>query len=342
MIENATLLRLAREYASRKADSRRSIRAIALTGSVARGEPPLGDSTDLDILIVDDTLPYPAAELIRLSDQIFIDVTHFTTDDFADRKSVRNHHFTAPLINDSITLHDPRHYFDILQAAVRAPYYRADQIYVRAQSALAQARAQFDSILPVRDTPPESRTALDSIIALQRTLYLAATAVLLLANQPKGESAGGRKMMVRLEAAARQIRPDLYPYFISALGVDSLTPDHVRSLLPVWHDLYKAASQQSAPDPLIHPLKRGYYERGVNALIDGGHALNSLWLLEHTMAVCVQQVGDPDYPAWQTYCESSGKQPVSAFQNRIEQTQTLIEITDETLLAWARNENVEL
>ena len=160
MIEQQTLLRLARDYAARKAAERPSLKAILLTGSVARGEPPLGDAVDLDILLIDDFLPDPAAETIRLSEFVFIDAVYARTADFADRKAVRTHHFTGPALNDALPLHDPRHYFDLLQAAIRAPYNRPDHIYARARSAHNAARHAFDSLTPFLDDIPPADLSL--------------------------------------------------------------------------------------------------------------------------------------------------------------------------------------
>src|SRR3990172_3575454 len=122
MIEHSILLRLAKEYAVRKAQSRRSLVAALLTGSVARGEAPLGDAVDLDIILVDDGAPDPNTELVRLSDYVFVDAVYVHPDEYDHRKALRAHHFTGPTLNDALLLHDPRHYFDILQAAIRASH----------------------------------------------------------------------------------------------------------------------------------------------------------------------------------------------------------------------------
>jgi hypothetical protein len=338
MIEQQTLLRLARDYAARKAAERPSLKAILLTGSVARGEPPLGNAVDLDILLIDDFLPDPAAETVRLSEFVFIDAAYAKTSDFADRKAVRTHHLAGPALNDALPLHDPRHYFDLLQAAIRAPYNRPDHIYARARSAHTAARNAFDNLTPFLDDMPPADLSFDVLRSFHQTLYLAALSPILLTGQP--ESVGGRKLMVRFEAAARRLNPDLYSLFLSALGASDLTSAIVESLLDDWLTLYKAANQRGASDPLIQPLKRGYYERGFHALMDEGHAVNTLWLMEHTMATCVRDL-DPLPEAWLNFRQATGKGDAAQFAGRVRQAETLLSMTDETLIAWARREQIE-
>ena len=158
MIEQATLLRLARDYADRKMKDRPTMRAVVLVGSVARGEPPLGDAVDLDVLLIDDYIPDPAYELVRLSENVLVDALFVRTADYADRKALRAQPFAAPAINDALILHDPRHYFDILQASVRAPYNKPDNLLARSRAAFEAARRSVDRFsLPTVATVPSLR-----------------------------------------------------------------------------------------------------------------------------------------------------------------------------------------
>lgn len=339
MIEHSTLLRLAKEYAARKAQSRRSLVAALLTGSVARGEPPLGDAVDLDIILVDDGAPDPNTELVRLSDYVFVDAVYVRPDEYADRKALRAHHFTGPALNDALLLHDPRHYFDILQAAIRASHNRPDQIYARARSALAAAGSRFDRLSPFRDDPVPEPLPFDLLCDFHECLYLAATALLLLSGQP-GDSSGGRKLMVRFEAAARRFRPELYPLFLAALGAQNTSVEMIGASLADWLVLYKAASQRRPTDATVHPLKRGYYERGFRALIAEGHALNTLWLLERTLAACVSDL-DSLPEAWLKFLGATGKRTGAEFSERIRRVESLLALMDETLIRWAKNEAIE-
>ncbi len=338
MIEQQTLLRLARDYATRKAAERSSLKAILLTGSVARGEPPLGDATDIDILLIDDFVPDPPAETTRLSEFVFIDVVYARTADFADRKAARIHHLAAPTLNDALPLYDPRHYFDLLQAAIRAPYNRPDHIYARARSAHTAALSAFNTLGPFLDEAPPADLSFEALRDFHQALYFAALAPILVTGKP--EAVGGRKLMVRFEAAARRLNPDLYSLFLAALGVADLAPGLIESFLADWLALYKAANQRGVPDPAIQPLKRGYYERGFRTLIAEGHALNTLWLMEHTLAASVRDLESPP-DAWLKFRQATGKGDGAQFAARVRQADALLALTDEMLIAWAKQEQIE-
>lgn|GEM_PF-1998056 len=340
MIERSTLLKLARDYAAHKANEQSSLKAIVLTGSVARGEPPLGDAVDLDILVISDYPPETPNEIVRLSDYVFVDVAHIPTSAYADRKAIRTHHFTGSALNDALILYDPRHYFDILQAAIRAPYNRADHIYARARSAYNAAMQIFDHISLYRDDAPPAPLSFDLLHDLRQALYLAANTMLPLVSQTQSQSAGARKLMVRFEAAARELNPNLYLQFLESLGVHDLDPNAVEGLLNDWVALYKAASQRGSEDRLIHPFKRGYYDRGFRTLIAEGHAINTLWLLEETLSACACGL-DPLPEAWLNFCRLTHKSSGAEFSERVRAAEAFLSDIDQTLNQWADQERVE-
>lgn len=339
MIEQTVLLRLAREYADRKMKERPTMKAVVLAGSVARGEPPLGDAVDLDVLLIDDFIPDPAYELVRLSENVLVDATFIRTADLSDRKALRAHPYLAPALNDALILHDPRHYFDILQASIRAPYNKPDNIYARARSALAPAQRIVDRFVLWREDLPEAGPTFEDLADLRQALYLIAQSVILLSGQP-GDAVGIRKFMVRFEAASRQHDADLYPLFLSALGVANVPANLLEMLLPDWVNLYKTVSQQANADPLVHAFKRGYYERGFKALAAEGHALNTLWLFEQTLAACAKSVDSPP-ELWQNYKRLTTKMNLAGFLERTQGLENLASLADETLIRWAKRESVE-
>ncbi len=340
MIEQSTLLRLARNYADEKVKERPSLRTVVLVGSVARAEPPLGDAVDLDVLLIDDFIPEPATDLVRLSENVFVDALYVRTAEYADRKALRAHPFAAPALNDAFILHDPRHYFDILQASIRAPYNKPDNIYVRSRSALAQAQRIIDRFTLWREDPPAGPPTLDDLADFRTALYDAGQALILLTGSP-GDTVGVRKFMVRYEAATRQHNANLYALFLSALGVTSFPVADYELLLADWLALYRGAGQQGPTDTLIHPVKRGYYERGFRALVAEGHTLNTLWLFEHTLAAAVRgQEVTPE--AWKRYLTLTGKATSAAFVERIRGAEQLLAETEATVNEWARGEGVEV
>lgn len=339
MIEQAILLRLARDYADRKMKERPTLRAVVLVGSVARAEPPLGDAIDLDLILIDDTIPEPSFDLVRLSENVFVDAQFVRTADYADRKALRAQPYIAPALNGALILHDPRHYFDILQAAVRAPYNKPDNIFARARAAFTQAQNSINRFTLWREDPPATPPSFDDLADFRTALYALGQALILLSGQP-GDTVGSRKFMVRYETVTRQYHPELYPLFLAALGVTNFPIADYELFLADWLALYKAAAQRGLTDPLINAVKRGYYERGFRALVAEGHTFNTLWLFEQTLAACVCDL-NPQPDLWQHYLRLTGKDTPLNFGERIRQAEKLLARTDETLLAWAKKESVD-
>lgn len=339
MIEHSTLMRLARDYAGRKVKERPTLRAVVLVGSVARGEPPLGDAVDLDILLIDDYPPDPSVELERLSDNVLVDAAFVRAADFADRKALRAQPYSAPALNDAVILHDPRHYFDILQASVRAPYNKPDNLYGRARAAFDLAQPRIDRLSLWREDPPPAPPGLDELADLREALYHLGQSLILLTGSP-GDTVGPRKFMVRYEAAARTHSPRLYALFLDALGVARFPVADYELFLADWLALYKAG-QGGRSDRLVDSARRGYYERGFRALVAEGHTLNTLWLFEHTLAACVR--GLPAQPeAWRRYLAAAGKDTPAGFGDRVRAAEELLQATETVLNTWARQENVQI
>lgn len=336
MIEQATLLKLARDFAARKAVEQSSLKAIVLTGSVARGEVALGDAVDLDLLLISDLLPEHSREILRLSDNVFIDATYVAASTYTDKKAVRIDHFLSSMLNDALILHDPRHYFDILQASVRAPYNRPDHIYARARAAYNAAMQRYDPLSFYREDPPEAVTP-ELLTELRAALYLCAYTLLPLMNQ--SQASGPRKIMVRFEAAARELNAELYVLFLQALGVSEVGAPAIEGWVNDWAALYKAAAPKVS-DEFCHPLKRGYYDRGYRALIQAGHALNILWAFEETLSACGRGLATPP-ELWTTYLNATHKDTPQGFAERVRVLETLLNELDQTLIRWADREGLE-
>jgi hypothetical protein len=146
--------------------------------------------------------------------------------------------------------------------------------------------------------------------------------------------------MVRFEAAARELIPTLYPQFLQALGGYDVDAKTVEGLLNDWVALYKAASQRGSGDLLIHPSKRGYYDRGFRALIAEGHAINTLWLLEETLSACARGL-DPLPEPWHNFCRLTHKANGAEFSERVRAAETFLSEVDHTLNQWADQEGIE-
>ena len=214
-IERATLIKIARDTAAQRLGARPSLLSAYLTGSVAAGEPLLGEATDIDLVLIDAAQPPAAREVIRLTDQVVLDIQHRHRDEYSNPKSLRAHPWRGPELAEPLFLLDPTHFFELAQASARGQFHRAEYVAARARTFAAWARGELHvGLLPGAE--PEAPVTLANFC--QALLY-AANAVISLTGFP----GAGRRLVMKLEAAARKLgQPDRYADFMALLGGSQL------------------------------------------------------------------------------------------------------------------------
>lgn len=326
-IDRPTLLKIARDTAAQRMAARPSLAAAFLIGSVAAQEPILGQATDIDLILVDSGEPL-RREVLRLTDQVVLDVQYRSRDDYANPKNLRAHPWLGPELFSGVMLVDPTHLFDLAQASARGQFFRPDFVAARARACVALARqALHIGWLPGQE-PSAPVTLADFCAALQG----AANAALSLTGLP----AGGRRLVMRLEAAARQLdRPDVYEDFLGLFGGPELEAGQAQRLLADWDAAYRAG--QTSDDELIHPARRSVYERGFQAQIEADRAAESLWLMLTTWQAAIRRLpGDsPLAEPWAGFLERLGLGGPAEFRGRVAELQAYVEAVTVLVEAWA-------
>lgn len=327
-IERATLIKIARETAAKRMAARPSLLSAYLTGSVAAGEPLLGEATDIDLVFIDADTPPVAREVVRLTDQVALDLHHRGRAEYANPKSLRGHPWLGPELAEPMFLSDPQHFFELAQSSARGQFYRAEYVAARARTFLAWARGAFHvGLLPGAE--PEAPVSLDDY---GRGLLCAANAAISLTGFP----AGARRLAMKLEAAAGKLgRADLYDDFQSLFAGSELPPDQAQAWLANWLEAYRAG--QSSTDERIHPARRTIYERGFRAQIQADRAAESLWLMLVTWNACMQNVpaqsGLED--RWRAFLDMLGLGTPEGHEARVRQGIEYITRVDEAVEKWA-------
>jgi hypothetical protein len=329
-IERATLVKIARDTAARRMAARPSLLSAYLTGSVAAGEPLLGDATDIDLVLIDGNTPPVAREVVRLTDQVALDIHHRSRADYANPKSLRGHPWLGPELAEPMFLSDPQHFFELAQSSARGQYYRAEYVAARSRTFLAWARGAFHiGLLPGAE--PEAPVSLDDY---GLGLLYAANAAISLAGFP----GAGRRLAMKLEAAAGKLgRPDLYDDFQALFGGSELTQLQAEALLADWLAAYRAG--QSTSDERIHPARRTIYERGFRAQILADRAAEGLWLMLVTWNACMHASSVPAQAAlaerWRAFLDVLGLTPPDGHAARVQQAIEYVTRVDEAVEDWA-------
>ncbi len=147
IITRAKLVELARREAEARAASGDLVSAY-LVGSVAYGEPLLGGTADIDLVLIHAEDPATDREIVPLSADVHLDIVHHGRQRYAQPRGLRIDPWLGPAISGPVFLYDPQHFFEWAQAGARGQFFRADHTLARARSLLQAARDRLPHPLP--------------------------------------------------------------------------------------------------------------------------------------------------------------------------------------------------
>lgn len=294
-----------------------------LIGSVARGEPLLGDTADIDLVLIHQSDPSRQREAVRLSHQIHLDISHHSKDLYMKPSDLRIDPWLGPALCEPIFLHDPDHFFEWAQAGARGQFYRPDHIYARATVFIKRAR-QGQSLIALsqRWLKIYLRAAID-----------AANAVACLDRFP----VAGRRLALDLAKQAAHFEfPELYDGFLQLIGGDHLSTWDIPTTLAAWARAYDAVTQGPA-HLRISACRRDYYLHGFQALVEGGHPEAILWPLlqiwERVMTTLPEtDKNETHFKTWHTFLER-----VKLSERDSEQRRQMLQSYIDQNAAWIEN-----
>ena len=157
-ITRETLHTIARELAENYARRNRDLACIYLTGSLLGDSPLLGGTTDIDLVFVHTSAPAFPREVVRLSDEVHLDIAHFSQTVFHQPRHLRVEPWIgAHLFNNAISLYDTAHWFELPKPApVHSSTCRKMWSPVRALAAEARQSWLDLEMNPAHLPPPGS------------------------------------------------------------------------------------------------------------------------------------------------------------------------------------------
>lgn len=333
MIERETLLKIAREAAAQRMAARRSLISAYLIGSVAANEPLLGDATDIDLILIEDADTPSAREVVRLTDQVALDVQYRSKADYANSKALRVDPWRGPEMCEPIFLNDPTHFFELAQSSARGQFHRPDHVAARARTFVEWARNE----LHLGVLPGAEPSAPVTLAALCRALLCAVNAIISLTAFPSA----GRRLVMKLETAARRLaRADVYDDFIALFARGPVGQAQAQSWLADWSAGYRAG--QSTEDELIHPARRTIYERGFQAQIQADRSAETLWLMLYTWQACLKHLpsDSPHADQWIAFLEQLQMASPSDFAGQVKRVSAYLDLVAQAVEAWGSEHGV--
>ena len=327
-INRNMLLKLANDTVEKYVNDDRSILAIYLQGSLLSDTPLIGNTADIDLFFVhSDDIPVER-EIIRISDEVHLDISHHSHRVYRQPRELRVHPWLGTAIYDCKIMYDPQHFIDFTQASVRGRFNNPENVIRRVRKQAIHAREMWESF----KNNPRLPDPQDASVYLRALEHLA-NAIAGLSGQNLTERRFLSNLLPRAEAVSK---PGLYRGFLGLLGAPGVDSVSLRSMLPEWRKAYGALAGNPAPIRL-HPHRLLYYERAMEVMLDSQSHHDVLWPLWHTWThiLCALPAETPHRAAWQKAGEQLGLLG-AAFDDKIEALDAYLDQVEELLETWAR------
>ncbi|PIX47745.1 MAG: hypothetical protein COZ54_00575 [Anaerolineae bacterium CG_4_8_14_3_um_filter_59_70] len=292
-----SMIQIAKEAAVQRADSNHDIVAAYLTGSVLDRDPFLGDTADIDLVLVHAQEPKIRREIVSLTPEIHLDIKHNPRREYAHPRQLRLHPWLGPEIYDPLMLYESEHFFQFVQAGLRDKFHEPANTLLRARRNAEHAHQMCKGL----QAPAESGAAL--VLKYLKAVNHAANAVAILNGKPLAERRFLLQFPARAEAAGR---PGLAAGLLGLLGAPNADIFTLAGFLPEWEKDFQEAASRPNVEGRIHPARLSYYKKAIEALSSGENPQASLWPLIHTWSLAASVLPPERLAAWQSACQQLG------------------------------------
>jgi predicted nucleotidyltransferase len=292
-----SMIQLAREAAIQRARTEGDILAAYLTGSVLDKDPFLGNSADIDLVLIHAGEPKSRREIIAISPDIHLDIKHNPRREYNRPRDLRVHPWLGPEVYNPLLLYDSDHFFQFVQAGLRAKFNAPENIIQRARLNAGHAR-QIRS-----DLQSPSADGVEMSLKYLKAINHVANAVAILNGSPLAERRFLLQFPERAEAAGR---PDLASSLLGLLGSSAGNISTILASLTEWEKDFLEAASRANVDERIHPARLAYYKKAIEVMLAGEHPQSILWPLIHTWSLAAAVLPPERTSSWQTACRQLG------------------------------------
>jgi hypothetical protein len=320
-ITRDNLLRIARETVQQRAVSDPQLVAAYLIGSLLSPDPFLGNTTDIDLVLVHEQAPKVSREIVPLAAEIHLDILHKARKDFDKPKEFRVHPTLGPELYNPMWLYETKHFLEFVQAALRTKFNDPANMLARARKNNQDARQAW------REMQAHAAAGPEGLVPYLQSLFHAGNAIAVLNGNPLTERRFLLEFPKRAEAAGNT---DLSAALFGLLGATNVDADAVRASLPEWEKSFLDAASRSKVHESIAAPRLGYYKNAIEALLAGEVPLSALWPFLHTWTLSTVVLPLPKQMAWSAFCETLGLTS-DLLEERIEGLDHFLDTVDEIL-----------
>jgi hypothetical protein len=325
-ITRRKLIDLAHREAQRRA-AEEDIVSAYLIGSVASGEPILGGTADIDLVLIHQDPPAAAREVVPLSADIHLDIAHHDRARYSEPRSLRTSPWLGPALYDPLFIFDPKHFLEWAQASARSQFNRADYRLARATALLGLARSHIDGL--------NSQHTSAWMAAYTQAVSHGANAVALLVGPP----AAGRRFALTLKQHLTEAdHPEVYEAFLHLIGLETADGTDLSGWISAWSRAFESASAGST-DPRLASCRMRYHLAGFEALSQAGWPQAVMWGLLSSWQIaaeaCDLQPGaNGALSEWNDFLRHLDLDE-SAAERRARDAEEFLDSVEEILDVWA-------
>jgi hypothetical protein len=329
-----TLIKIARETAAQRAKVSRRIICIYLTGSVLDETPLLGGTTDVDLVIIHDSDPIQPREIVRLSDEVHLDIGHFDQAIFHQPRHLRTDPWLGPFIyKKPMVLYDTQHWFDFIQASTGAQFLQPEYVIQRSVKLFQTAREKWMNL-----GFSSSASQANKIGQYLGIIENAGNALASLVGEPISE----RRFFLNIPQRLQTLhQPELTAKLVHLLTPEaSQWSEQWSSWLPAWRKTFQTASSSPDAPAQLNACRLPYYERAISATWEE-NVTAALWILLRTWTAAVDALGaeaenDSD---WQSAMQSLGLNE-ARLPARLDDMDHTLDLIEEKIESWAQANGV--
>ena len=326
------LLRLARETVQKRTLADPGLVAAYLAGSLCGSDPFMGGTADIDIFFVHADQPGITREIVALTPEIHLDMVHRPRSDYEKPRELRTHPWLGPELYDPLPLYVNRHFFEFVQAGVRADYFDPANVLARARKFAEAARKAMGDL----SAPQNPDLFPAGLLAWIEAVGMAANALAALNGAPLAE----RRLLLQFPARAEAAgAPHLSARLEDLLGSGRTDPALLAGFLPAWETDFLEAARRPGVDESIAAPRLAYYRQSMQSMLESGSPYACLWPLLHTWSRAAAVLPPERLSAWRAASETLGLAGES-FNGRIGQLDTFLDDVEDILDAYAASQGV--
>jgi len=329
-INTELLFKFARDYIKNQTRGVHDIVAVYAQGSLLSQEPLVGGGGDVDLVLIHDrAMPKDEREIIKITEDINLDINHAPREKYRLPRELRVHPWLGPEIYGCHILYDPQHFMDFVQASVRGQFERTDNIAQRSRRLLDRSRQGWLALQGGNATgQPEQ------IWQYLRAVENASNALVVLNGAPLTE----RRFLLRFPEYATSVgRPGLTAALHGLIGAPQGTIELLRGWIPTWQTAFGALPAEKAQG-YLDPLRLNYYLRFFEAFTETESGYPAvLWPLLNIWTATANAMSESSAlrEGWYTMVEQLNLAG-GGFESRLEALDMYLDTGEEILEEWSR------